>query len=270
MKSYTTLKGKQGYLLMPMLLLSLQASADPLNGGMDESIGFFLALFGIVVAIITTGLVLSIKSYRARQKAPGVVAWGFVALSKAISIVVQYIAYSWLGFVGLVGLPANVSIIFMLAAVERHLSGRQFLASVVIRSALTYIVVSYPLFYSIRLQRFGFYDAHFSVGLNTLLLSAIITWSVYRVLMVSHTKSIVVNGVGQPILWSVMTGIAIHLIIGSYVITTELSTLLQKPELLGRVVLGVFPYNVFSIGAWLVSGAIAYGLYAGKQKSAGG
>ncbi len=265
MKRHIPLKDKIGYVLLPLLLVSQRAGADPLNGGMDESIGLFLVLFGVVVAIITTGLVLSIKSYRTRQKAPGVATWIFVALSKAISIVVQYVAYSWLGFIGLVGLPANVSIIFMLAAVERHLSGRQFLASVVIRSALTFIVVSYPLFYFIRLQRFGFYDAHFSVGLNTLLLSAIITWSVYRVLMVSHTKNIVVKGVGQPILWSVITGIAIHLITGSYVITTELSTLLQKPELLGRVVLGVFPYNVFSIGAWLVSGAIAYGVYAGKH-----
>lgn len=266
MKRHIPLKDKIGYLLLPLLLLSQRASADPLNGGLGDAFALLLVVLGVLCAIIIAGLVLSIISYSARHKAPAKVAWFFVILGKAITVAIQYGFSSSFGYSGILSLPANISLILMLAALEPHLAGRKFMMSYIFRSALSYSVVLGMLYYVLGISRFGIYSPYFVIGVSVLLLIGLVTWQVYRLLSVSNSKGIKYTGYYEPMLWGIMICATVYFMNIGLSFFVQFRTIMEHPDFMASMLLGVYPQNIINFVSWVIPGLVAYGIYDAQHR----
>ena len=266
MKRYLPLKDKIGYLLLPLLLLSQRAVADPLNGGLGDAFVLMLALLCIVIVLIFTGLIFSIISYRARHKAPTAAAWFFVILGKVITVAIHYrLSYSF-GYAGLLNLPANISLILLLASLEPHLSGRKFMVSYIFRSALSYSVVLGMLYYVLGISRFGIYSPYFVIGVSVLLLIGLVTWQVYRLLSVSNSKGIKYTSYYEPMLWGIMICATLYLMNIGLSFIVQFRTIMEHPDFMASMLLGVYPQNIINFVSWVIPGLVAYGIYNAQHR----
>lgn len=253
-------------LLLLGILLPFTSAADPLNGGMDGAFGTIIVILLAVLAVTLVGLILSIQSYRSPQKPPVATAWVFVILTKAISIGLQLTLSSLIGYFGMISLPADIGIVLLLAAAERHLTGRKFLVSFFIRAVLTISIASNSVFYFLGMERALFFYPYAALILSKLLFIGLGSWFVYKLLGLRTKKGIEIKGIGQPFLWGVFLGLLIYLAQCSYTMLVQAKVFLQNIPLLGSLLIGVFPHNVIIIASWCLPGIIAHSIYTAHSR----
>ena len=255
-------------LLSACLFPAATTYAYSANSISDSDVGFFIGLLILVLVIFVFGpLVLSIASLRSGSRNLNIAAWIVAGLAKVLTVLLSLSGrgvYQY-GALTIASLVPNISLVLLIARLERSLSGHRFIAAY-----LTRVLLLSAIFMALA-GSFPFVSIRHNLDLSTLgilfllIKTALITYMLFELLKQQQKKGFVVHNWQQPLMWGVIVHFAGFL--------SGYAQLLRNPQIsiwaLFSAFAGVFPYNIIQFACWAVSGLAAWLLWSNYNERAG-